>query len=371
MLDLIDIRRTLHRIPERAFEESETSDKLFEIIAELAHDRTDVTVARHGTAIVVQVPGEDSSHTIGWRADIDGLATTEKTGLPFASEHEGFMHACGHDIHMACAIGILEHVLAKKPKHSLVFLFQPAEEGAAGAKAVYDAGVLDRYGIDEFYSLHVSPQWEPGAIATRPGTVFATACALTVEFTGKPGHAGMPHAAVDPILAMADFVMQIQAIVSQNFDPASGGMVLTFGEIHGGGRAGPTVRLYGTLRAVNSDQQYLAFRRIREIAHGVAMSHGATVEVDLDENEEPPVVDDASIAQKFVGYASGRKGVKLVEAPVAMSSEDYGYLVNHIPGMMLWLGVGGDNPLHSNKFSPSEEAIAPTVALVGEYLLQA
>jgi N-acetyldiaminopimelate deacetylase len=305
---------------------------------------------------------------------MDGLPTAEQTGLPFASTNEGLMHACGHDVHMACALGILERVLAKRPKHSLVFLFQPAEEGGGGAKAAYDSGLLDRYDIDEFYALHVSPQWEPGAIATRPGSPFASASEVVVEFTGKPGHAGMPHLAVDPIVAVADFVMQIQAMVSRNFDPAAGGVVLTFGAISGGGTdnaVAPSARVAGTLRVLTKDQHDRAFRRIREIAHGVAGSYGASVDVQLNDGAYLPVVDDKILTRKFVDYAAGRKDVTLVEAPVTMTSEDFGYLVDHVPGMMFWLGVGGENPLHSNKFAPSEDAIAPTVALVGEYLLQA
>jgi N-acetyldiaminopimelate deacetylase len=370
MLDLIDIRRTLHRIPERGYEESETSDKLFEIISEVTHDRTDVAVERHRTAILVHVPGEDPNRTIGWRADMDGLPTTEQTGLEFASTHDGLMHACGHDIHMTCGLGILERVLAKKPKHNLVILFQPAEE-CSGAKAVYESGVLDT--VDEFYGLHVSPQWEPGTVATRPGALCPSAMQVVVEFTGKPGHPGMPHHAVDPIVAVADFVLQIQTMVSRNFDPASGGVVLTFDTITGGtgGTASPSARVAGTLRVLTKDQHDLVFRRIREIAHGVASSYGAIVDVQLNDASHPPVADDETVTRKFVDYALARRDVKLAEAPVTMTSDDFGAIVDHIPGMMFWLGVGGENPLHSSTFAPSEDVIGPTVALVGEYLLQA
>jgi N-acetyldiaminopimelate deacetylase len=167
--------------------------------------------------------------------------------------------------------------------------------------------------------------------------------------------------------------MQVQAMVSRNFDPAAGGVVLTFGTISGGtaqDAVAPSARVAGTLRVLTKAQHDMAFRRIREIAHGVAAAVGASVDVQLNDGAYPPPVDDTAVARKFVDYAVGRKDVKLVEAPVTMTSEDFGYIVDHIPGMMFWLGVGGDNPLHSNRFAPDEDAIGPAVALVGEYLLQ-
>jgi N-acetyldiaminopimelate deacetylase len=372
VLDLIEIRRELHRIPEPGFQESETSDKLNEIITGLTRDRDDVTVDREDTAIVVHVRGSGGK-TIGWRADIDGVPTAERTGLPFASRHPGLMHACGHDVHMTCGLGILERILSQPQTNDFVFLFQPAEEGGGGAKAVYEAGLLTRYGIDEIYALHVSPQWDAGVIAARPGTVFASASEMVVEFTGVPGHAGMPHEAVDPIVAVADFVTQIQSIVGRSFEPAAGGVALSLHTIAGGAATNgiaPSARVAGTLRVMNKGQRELAYKRIREIANGISLSTGAAVDVRLDEGADQPVVDDEAITRRFTEFVSARSDVRFAEAPVTMASDDYGYLVSHIPGMIFWLGVGGDNPLHSDKFAPDESAIEPTVAVVGDYLIQ-
>src|SRR3984885_3890719 len=189
------------------------------IIAGLVRGRDDIEVTTDRTAIIVHVPATASpgggtaalagGKTIGWRADMDGLPVAEQTGLQYASAHPSVMHACGHDVHMTCGLGILEQILSSPQRNSFVFFFQPAEENISGAQQICDAGLLDKYRISEFYALHVSPEWDAGVIATRPGTFMAGSSSVTVEFTGVAGHAGMPHRAVDPIVSVASFVLQI------------------------------------------------------------------------------------------------------------------------------------------------------------------
>ena len=206
MLDLVAIRRELHRIPELAFEEHKTSEMLARIIARLVRGRDDIEVTRDRTAIIVHVPATARPRqrgrrrtpalagggTIGWRADMDGLPVAEETRLRYASAHPGVMHACGHDVHMTCGLGILEQILSRPQRNSFVFFFQPAEENISGAQQICDAGLLDKYRISEFYALHVSPEWDAGVIATRPGTLLAGSSSVTVQFNGvaRPcGHA--------------------------------------------------------------------------------------------------------------------------------------------------------------------------------------
>ena len=376
MLDLMEIRRRLHRIPESAFEEHATSELLFRVIGDLVRDRDDIEVTRYRTGLIVHVPPTGTARagqTIGWRADMDGLPITEDTGLPFGSAHPGMAHACGHDVHMTCGLGILERILARPQRNAFVFLFQPAEENISGAREIYDAGLLDRYRISELYALHVSPEWDAGVIATRSGTLFAGSSSVAVTFTGVSGHAGMPHQAVDPIVSVASFVLQIQAMIARNFDPAVGGVVLTFGTISGGtvvnGVAG-SAGVMGTLRFLHDEQRDLAFRRIREIAEGVALATGAGADVRLEASPWVPLVNDHRITGRFTDYLRKRPGVRFADAPPAMTAEDFGYLVSHIPGMMFWLGVGRGHPLHSGKFSPAESAIEPAVKLIADYFEQ-
>ena len=384
MLDLIEIRRELHRIPELAFEEHETSKKLLETITQVVGGRGDAEITRHRTGIIVHLPASEravngtpsdlsAGKTIGWRADMDGLPITENTGLPFASAHPGTMHACGHDMHMAIGLGILQRISAQPQHNDFVFLFQPAEENISGAQEIYDAGLLDRYGISEFYALHVSPGWDAGIIATRPGTLLAGSSSVIVEFTGVPGHAAMPHQAVDPIVSVASFVLQIQAMIARNFDPAVGGVVLTFGTINGGtvvNGVAASAKVMGSLRFIHEAQRELAFRRIREIADGVAMATGATARVQLTETPWVPLINDPAITSKFAGYLRNHPDAVFQDAPVTMASEDFGYLVSHIPGMMFWLGTGRGHPLHSDQFSPDESVIEPAVRLIAGYLSQ-
>jgi N-acetyldiaminopimelate deacetylase len=276
-------------------------------------------------------------------------------------------------VHMTCGLGILEQILARPQRHSFVFFFQPAEENISGAQEIVDAGLLDQYGVNEFYALHVSPEWDAGVIATRPGTLLAGSSGVTVEFTGVAGHAGMPHRAVDPIVSVASFVLQIQAMIARNFDPAAGGVVLTFGTISGGtvvNGVAASAKVMGTLRFLDSAQHDLAFKRIREIAEGVALSTGATADVRLEDSPWVPVSNDPQITSKFTSYMRNRADVAFEDAPVTMASEDYGYLVSRIPGMMFWLGTGRGHPLHSERFSPDEKAIEPAVRLIGDYLAQ-
>jgi N-acetyldiaminopimelate deacetylase len=387
VLDLVAIRRELHRIPELAFEEHKTSEMLAGIIAGLVRGRDDIEVTRDRTAIIVHVsatagPGNEAAggiaalaggRTIGWRADMDGLPVAEETGLRYASAHPGVMHACGHDVHMTCGLGILEQILSRPQRNSFVFFFQPAEENISGAQQICDAGLLDKYRISEFYALHVSPEWDAGVIATRPGTLLAGSSSVTVQFNGVAGHAGMPHRAVDPIVAVAAFIMQIQAMIARNFDPAVGGVVLTFGTIGGGtvvNGVAASAKVMGTLRFLDSAQHDLAFRRIGEIAEGVALATGATVDVRLEPGPWVPVSNDPGITARFTDYVRSRPGAAFEDAPVTMASEDYGYILSRIPGMMFWLGTGHGHPLHSERFSPDERVIEPAVRLIGDYLSQ-
>ncbi|WP_028318284.1 N-acetyldiaminopimelate deacetylase [Desulfobulbus elongatus] len=373
MLDLIQIRHDLHQIPEVCFHERETSDYLFRIIGGLTKDHLGVEVTRGQTGIVVFLPGTAPEKTIGWRADMDGLAVKEETGLPFASKHEGFMHACGHDVHMTIGLGVLEQLLAQPRKNNFVVLFQPAEEGGGGAKALYDAGAFAQYKVSEFYALHVSPEYPLGTIATKAGTLFASSSTVVVTFNGKAGHAAMPHKTIDAIAAAGAFIMEIQTLVSRNLNPREGS-VLTFGRIAGGTQpnsVAASCTLEGTLRVLTATTMEFAHKRIREIAEGVALAAGAQVEVAIESGAYLPVDNNEELTNRFIAYAKAHPAFRFQEAEITMTAEDFGYIVNHIPGMMFWLGVGGADRgvvLHSDTFAPDESVIEPAVRFIGEYL---
>ncbi|MDR1474156.1 MAG: amidohydrolase [Endomicrobium sp.] len=372
MLDLIKIRHDLHQIPETGWQEKETSEYLNNVITYLINEHKDIEITRYKTGFVVYIPGTEGKKTIGWRTDIDGLPTNEETGLTFTSKHKGTMHACGHDVHMAVALGFLEYVLQNKQKNNILILFQPAEEDPGGAEEMYDNIIEPKYKVDEFYAMHDSPEWEPGIITTKTGELFAGLVALKIEFVGIPGHGAMPHMTRDPLVAAASFLLEVQTLISRNLDPLHA-EVLTFGTINGGTAPNSVAKscdLTGTLRIGSKQSLEFSKKRIAEIAQGVAQAIDVKVNIEIHDSYYP-VINNLEITNKFINWMRTRTDFKFQEAPITMTSEDYGYIISKVPGMMFWLGVGGKEKgisLHSSKFSPDENIIIPVVRLIGEYI---
>lgn len=369
-LDLINIRRDLHQIPEIGLEEFKTQAYLLEKITSITAGKDFVEQKTWRTGILVFVKGTAPEKTIGWRSDMDGLPVEEETGLDFKSIHEGRMHACGHDFHMTIGLGLLNISIQKQPKNNILFLFQPAEENAAGGMLMYEDGVFGDWKPNEFYGLHVRPDFKVGEIATNTGTLFAGTCEVWVTFKGKGGHAAFPHQANDALVAGAHFVTQVQTIVSRNVDPVQGGVV-TFGSMHSGTTnnvIADTAKLHGTIRSLTQDNSLLMQKRLREIAEGVAAAFDMEVEVVLNQGGYLPVENDPDLARQLMAFFDQAPGVNLIDCPPAMTGEDFGYLLNKIPGVMFWLGVDTPYALHHPKMSPKEEALSFAVEKISAFL---
>ena len=366
--ELIKIRRNLHQIPEIGLEEYETSDYLLKIINSLPQENLEIK--RWKTAILVHLNGENKNYTIGYRTDIDGLPVEEKTGLPFSSKHEGRMHACGHDIHMTVALGVLSYFASHRPKYNMTFIFQPAEENASGGMKLYQSGELDEWMPDEIYALHDNPQLPAGTIGCRKGTLFAGTCEIHVKFIGKSGHAAYPHQANDMVVAGAQFVNQIQTIVSRNVDPIQSGVV-TLGHFSAG-TTGNVIsgicQIDGTIRALTQENNLLIQKRVRTIAEGIAHSFDCELEIDLHQGGYYPVENDDNTTEAFINYMKNEDDVDFVETLPAMTGEDFGYLISKIPGTMFWLGVDSPYSLHSEYLAPKEESIMLGVNAITGYL---
>ena len=371
MLDLIKIRRELHQIPEIGLEEFETHAYLMAQIRELTADKAFVDIKTWQTGIVVKVNGFAPDKTIAWRTDIDGLPIVEDTGLAFASRHEGRMHACGHDMHMTLALGVLEAMLVSQPKNNLIFLFQPAEENEAGGMLMYEAGVFDGDWLpDEFYGLHVRPDLKVGDIATNTHTLFAGTCEVKIHFKGIGGHAAFPHHANDALIAASYFITQVQTIVSRNVDPIEGAVV-TFGSLHAGTTnnvIAETAFLHGTIRTLTQEMNQLTQKRIRAIAEGIALSFGLAVEIELKQGGYLPVENNPELAQELMTFFDAQDGVNLIDIKPAMTGEDFGYILSKIPGVMFWLGIETPYALHHPKISPNEAALAFGVEQISAFL---
>ncbi|MCP0886283.1 N-acetyldiaminopimelate deacetylase [Ligilactobacillus sp. WILCCON 0076] len=364
--ELIKIRRELHQIPEIGMQEFMTSEKLLKIIKRLPQKYLEIKVWK--TAIVVHVLGKKATKTIGYRTDIDGLPVTEETGLPFSSKRPGYMHACGHDIHMTVALGILSHFADEQPECNLTFLFQPSEEILSGGKQVYENGVLDEWMPDEIYAFHDNPQLPAGAIGCRMGTLFAGTCEIHATFIGKSGHAAYPHMANDMVVAGAQFVNQIQTIVSRNIDPIQSG-VITLGHFNAGTTGNIIAgkcQIDGTIRALTQKNNLFIQKRVQQIAKGIEDSFDCEVKLILQQGGYYPVENNKKTTAYFIDYMQHNQDVNFIETAPAMTGEDFGFLLSKIPGTMFWLGVDSPYSLHSEHLAPKEDAIMKGVnAMVG------
>ena len=370
MLDLIATRRDLHQIPELGMEEFKTHAFLMDTIEGLLQDRSFSQVRTWETGILVYLTGSAPQKTIGWRTDIDGLPIVEETGLDFKSLQPDRMHACGHDFHMTIALGLLEKMAEQQPKHNLLFLFQPAEENLAGGMLMYEAGAFGDWLPDEFYGLHVRPDLKVGQMATNRATLFAGTCEVKIRFTGKGGHAAFPHTANDALVAASYFVTQVQSVVSRNVDPIEGAVV-TFGSMHAGTTNNvitETAFLHGTIRALAQSMSLLVQKRVREIAEGIALSFGVDLEIELNPSGYLPVENNPQLADELMTYFEQVDGVEMIDCPPAMTGEDFGYLLNKVPGVMFWLGVDTPYPLHNPRLSPKEEVLPFAVDKLSDFL---
>lgn len=370
MLDLIATRRALHQIPELGMEEFKTHAFLMETIEGLLQDRSFSQVRTWETGILVYLTGSAPQKTIGWRTDIDGLPIVEETGLDFKSLQPDRMHGCGHDFHMTIALGLLEKMAEQQPKNNLLFLFQPAEENLAGGMLMYEAGAFGDWLPDEFYGLHVRPDLKVGQMATNRATLFAGTCEVKIRFTGKGGHAAFPHTANDALVAASYFVTQVQSVVSRNVDPIEGAVV-TFGSMHAGTTNNvitETAFLHGTIRALTQSMSLLVQKRVREIAEGIALSFGVDLEIELNPSGYLPVENNPQLADELMTYFEQVDGVEMIDCPPAMTGEDFGYLLNKVPGVMFWLGVDTPYPLHNPRLSPKEEVLPFAVDKLSDFL---
>lgn len=368
--DLINFRRRLHQIPEIGMEEVETQALLLKIIKSFPQDYLQLKTWK--TAILVHVAGKNGRYTIGYRTDIDGLPVTEATGLPYSSKHPGKMHACGHDIHMTVALGILSYFAQHQPAVNLVFIFQPAEENASGGMQLYQAGVLNEWLPDEIYALHDNPLLPSGVIGCRQGTLFAGTCEIHAKFIGKSGHAAFPQNANDMVVAGSAFVTQIQTIISRNLDPIQAGVV-TLGRFSAGtvgNVIAGSAQIDGTIRALTQKINLKIQHRVKTIAQAIAAGFECRLELDLHQGGYYPVENNPQTTAAFIKYMKNSPTVIYQETKPAMTGEDFGFLLSKIPGTMFWLGVESPYSLHSEHLAPNEGAIIKGVSAMVGFLKQ-
>ncbi|UQS84434.1 N-acetyldiaminopimelate deacetylase [Apilactobacillus apisilvae] len=371
-INLIDIRRHLHQIPELALHENKTHEYLMRIVGSFNQKNLTIgSIESLPTAILVKINGYDPKRTIGYRSDIDALPIEEATGLSFSSKHPGCMHACGHDIHMTVALGVLHYFAENQPKDNMVFFFQPAEESESGGRKAYEANAFNgNFKVDEFYGLHDNPSLPAGAIGCRMGTLFAGTTEININLTGKGGHAAYPQNANDMVVVAAQLINQVQTIISRSIDPIQSG-VITLGKIEAGtirnviaGHA----RIEGTIRGLTQSMIELIDKRLEEICHGIELSYNCKVDLELNQGGYYPVENDSELTREFIEFMQNDEDVNFIETKPAMTGEDFGYLLSKIPGTMFWLGVGDDSSLHTATLTPDESSIDKGVNAIISFL---
>jgi hippurate hydrolase len=361
-------RHDLHRIPETGMQEHRTSEYLA-----AALDAMGLAVTRGvgGTGLVATVRGDGAGGAIALRADMDGLPLTERGDRPYRSVHDGVMHACGHDGHMAMVLGAAAVLAAEGGFAGTVHLvFQPAEEHGLGAKAMIADGLFERFPVQLIFGLHSMPGHPVGRISTRAGGLMAAEDNFAITVEGRGGHAARPQMVVDPIVVASGIVLALQTIVARNVDPADP-VVLSCTEIitDGARNAIPgTAVIRGDTRSFAPEVQVLLERRIREISHGICAAHGATGTVTYTHEFEPTINDPAAVD---LAVTAARLTVPAdhvdSDAQPWTASEDFGAFLREVPGCFALLGngdaaAGNDTPLHSPYYDFNDDALEIGVA---------
>jgi len=367
MTTFTQIRRDLHRIPEPGFQEFKTQQYLLDYIATLPQNHLEIRTWR--TGILVYIHGSAPKRRFGYRADMDGLPIVEQTSYDFQSEHEGYMHACGHDLHMTIGLGVLTHFATHQMTDDLVVIFQPAEEGPGGAEPMLASAELADWMPDQMIGLHVAPEYPVGTIATRAGILFANTSELFIDLIGTGGHAAYPHKANDMVVAGCQLVGQLQTIIARNINPLDSAVV-TIGKVEGGTKQNiiaERARLEGTIRTLSADTMVAVKSRIQALVKGIEAGFECQAEIDWGSNYLQ-VFNEATLTHEFMDWLGQRSDVNLVECTEAMTGEDFGYFLDRIPGFMFWLGVDTPYGLHHAKLEPSEDAIDVAITTITDYL---
>ena len=368
--ELRALRRDFHQFPELSFKEFETARKIAIYMKELGYEVKE-NVGK--TGVVALLKGAKENPTVALRADMDALPVKEMTGLSYASKNDGVMHACGHDIHVTCALGAAKILASLKDElqGSVKFIFQPAEEINAGAKAMIDDGVLENPNVSMIFGLHNNPEIPVGKVGLKEGPLMAAVDSTFINVRGQGGHAAYPHRVIDPIVCASSIVMNLQTIVSRNVDPQKAA-VISFGSINGGianNVIPDEVKLTGTVRTFDEGLRDSIEGWMKRTVENTASSLGCKVEFNY-RRDLPPVVNHPE-ATKIALWAAqkvfGEDGI-ILPTP-SMGGEDFALYQKRVPGCYFWLGVGNPNidaihPWHSPYFEADEEAFPLGAALL-------
>ncbi len=369
--EMIALRRAIHAEPEIGLQTPKTTAKIKQALAGLPLEYIE---GPSTSGFIALLRGPIEGKTVLLRGDMDALPLTEDTGQSFTSRHEGIMHACGHDAHVAMLVGAAKALCAKREliKGSVMFMFQPGEEGDYGARLMLEDGLLNPL-PDSALALHIFTNLPSGVFSSRAGAIMAAADIMEITITGKGGHASMPHLAIDPIPIACEIVTNLQMMVTRRI-PALDPVVITIGRIHSGTTFNiiPEVAtLSGTIRSLSEKSRTLAFEGIERVSTHIANAHNAVAKVQFESGYPVTYCDEnaVNLVKTTAQNLFGESGWLTAPYP-AMCAEDFSYILQKIPGAMVFLGAAPENSnfqtchgIHSNQMILDESAMARGVAM--------
>jgi len=359
--DITAWRRDIHSNPELLYDVHRTAEVVADKLRSFGVDEVTTGIGQTGVVGLIRGRRSESGKRIGLRADMDALPIVEATGKEYASKVPGKMHACGHDGHTAMLLGAARYLAETRNfDGDVVVIFQPAEEGGAGAQAMIDDGLMDKWNIDEVYGMHNAPGLPVGEFAIRPGPLMAAADRIQIEIEGHGGHAARPHKCIDPVVVGAEIVTAIQTIVGRNVDPLESAVVsITIFQAGDTDNVIPqTAKLGGTVRTLTEAVRDQVEERLHKIVESVAAMHGATAKLTYSRDypvtrNHPDQTDFAiHVAEKVAGT-----GKVLADTPPVMGGEDFSFMLQNRPGAFIFCGNGDTAGLHHPEYDFNDEAI--------------
>jgi amidohydrolase len=363
--ELTSLRRDLHAHPELGFEERYTARRVQTALEVCGVDEIHTGIGKTGVVGVIRGRSQTSGRLIGLRADMDALAMTEQNEFAWRSTKSGMMHGCGHDGHTTMLVGAARYLAETRDfEGTAVLIFQPGEEGFAGAKAMIEDGLFDRFPVEAVYGMHNWPAMRPGTIGTNPGALMAAADRVTIEITGKGGHGAHAYLSVDPVVVAAHIITAVQTIVSRNVRPIDSAVIslcaMQAGDVHAMSVIPGKATLVGTVRTFSPDVQDLVERRLNELCSAIALGFGATAVVTY-ERVYPATINTPREADFAATVAESLVGADHVirDMDPSMGAEDFSFMLQVKPGAYMRIGQGGEGScmLHNSRYDFNDEIL--------------
>jgi amidohydrolase len=377
--ELTALRRELHAHPELGFEEVYTSGRVQEALRLCGVDEIHAGIGKTGVVGIIRGRTNTGNRMIGLRADMDALTMTENNDFPWKSTRSGMMHGCGHDGHTAMLVGAARYLAETRNfDGTAVLIFQPGEEGFAGAKAMIEDGLFQRWPVESVYAMHNWPGLKPGRFGIRHNAMMASADRITIEITGKGGHGAHPYLAVDPVLVAAHIITASQSIVSRNVKAVDGAVIslcaMQAGDLHAMSVIPGKATLVGTVRTFSSEVQELVERRLNELCSAVALGFGATATVHY-ERIYPATINTARETEFAADVAESLVGAEHVvrDMEPSMGAEDFSFMLQVKPGAYMRIGQGGEGScmLHMSRYDFNDDILPLGSALHASLVEQA